>query len=126
MLRGSRQPGAGIVWNARLRPPLEGSNKSVMRELLGYTDVADDACETGNEPGRLDPPDGVDGAMGEGRRHGYPSHHLQSAHASLGRGGLKFAASLKPENPYAFGAKSSGPKTWRTSVSPSQPGQCFL
>ena len=37
-----------------------------------------------------------------------------------------FAANPAPQGSYALGAKSSGARIWRTSVSPSQPGQCFL
>jgi len=40
------------------------------RELLGQTDIADDTSEAGDEPGRLDPPDGVDE---RGDQVGYPS-----------------------------------------------------
>ncbi len=42
------------------------------------------------------------------------------------RGGYFFLAIGTREHFYALGAKSSGPKIWRISVSPSQPGQCFL
>jgi hypothetical protein len=42
------------------------------------------------------------------------------------RGDYVFAAIRARENSYALGAKSSGPKIWRISVSPSQPGQYFL
>ena len=37
-----------------------------------------------------------------------------------------FAANRTRECSYALGGKSSGPKIWRISVSPSQPGQCIL
>jgi hypothetical protein len=73
MLSGGHKPGAGVVRNARLRPPLEGGDESVLRELFGQTDIPDDTSEAGDEPGRLDPPDGVDDAMGIRRRHGYLS-----------------------------------------------------
>ena len=42
------------------------------------------------------------------------------------RGDYMFAATRMRERSYALGAKSSGPKIWRISVSPSQPGQYFL
>jgi hypothetical protein len=42
------------------------------------------------------------------------------------RGGYFFAAIRKRERSYVLGGKSSGPKIWRISVSPSQLGQCFL
>jgi hypothetical protein len=84
MLRGGHEPGARVVRDARLRPPLERCDESVLRELLGQTDVAHDPRETGDEPGRLDPPDGVDRAMCIGSRHGYRSQHLHSFTARRG------------------------------------------
>ena len=63
VLRSGHQPGAGIVRDARLRPPLESGNKSILRELFCQTDIADDAGEAGDEPRRLNPPDGVNEAM---------------------------------------------------------------
>src|SRR5260370_22311819 len=84
MLRGGHEPGAWVVWDARLWPLFEGRDESVLRELLGKANVAHDAREAGDDPGGLNPPDCIDGAMGIGRRHGYPSHHLQSARASPG------------------------------------------
>src|SRR5580704_7574766 len=64
MLGGGHEPGTGVVRNARLRPPLEGGDESVLRELFGQTDIADDSSEAGDEPGRVDPPDCVDDPMG--------------------------------------------------------------
>ena len=84
MLRGGHEPGARVVRDARLRPLLERGDEGVLREFLGKTDVAHDPRETGDEPGRLDPPDCVDRAMCIGSRHGYRSHHLRSAGASRG------------------------------------------
>jgi len=70
MLCGGHKPGAGVVRNARLRPPLEGGHESVLRELFGQTDIADDMSEAGYKPGRLDPPDCVDDPMNIRGRHG--------------------------------------------------------
>ena len=81
MLRGGHEPGPRVVRDPRLRPPLEGDDESVLGELLRETDVAHDPREPGDEPGRLDPPDRVDRAMGLGSRHGYRSHHLHSLRA---------------------------------------------
>jgi hypothetical protein len=47
---------------------LERSNEGVLGELLSRPDVADKASQSGDEPGRLDPPDRLDGAM---RARGY-------------------------------------------------------
>src|SRR5439155_24354805 len=60
MLRGGHEPGARVVRDARLRPLLERGDERILRELLGKTDIAHDPRETGDEPGRLDPPDRVD------------------------------------------------------------------
>src|SRR5260370_22467715 len=81
MLRGGHEPGAWVVWGARLWPLFEGRDESVLRELLGKANVAHDPREASDDPGGLNPPDCIDGAMGIGRRHGYPSHHLQFAGA---------------------------------------------
>ena len=75
MLRGGHEPGARVVRDARLRPLLERGDERVLRQLLGQPDVAHDPREAGDEPGRLDPPDRVDRAMGVGSRHGYRSEH---------------------------------------------------
>src|SRR5216683_3857232 len=82
VLRGGHEPGAWVVRDARLRPLFEGRDESVLRPLLGKADVAHDARQTGDDPGRLNPPDRIDGSVCMGSRHGYPSHHLQSARAS--------------------------------------------
>ena len=76
MLRRGHEPGAWVVWNARLRPLLESSHESILREVLGNADIAHNSRETGDEPRRLDPPDCVDGAMCLGSRHGNRLDHL--------------------------------------------------
>src|SRR6267143_1472432 len=84
MLRRGHEPGAWVVWDARLRPLFERCDESVLRELLGEADVAHNAREASDDSGRLDSPDRVNRAMRVSSRHGYPSHHLQCAHASPG------------------------------------------
>ncbi len=73
----------GLVGDARLRPLLERGDQGVLRQLLGQADVAHHAGQAGDEPGRLDAPDRLDGAMGIGSRHGHRSHHHRSAGATL-------------------------------------------
>src|SRR5258708_12609202 len=51
MLRGPHQPGARSFWNARHRPLLERRHQGILRELLGRSDVVDDANQPGDEPG---------------------------------------------------------------------------
>src|SRR2546427_1593448 len=63
MLRGRHQPGARSLWHAGSGPLLERGNEGVLCELLSRPDIADEASQPGDEPGRLDPPDRVDGAM---------------------------------------------------------------
>ncbi len=76
MLGGGHQPGAGIVWDPRLRPLLERGDKSILREILGDADIAHDARQPGNKPRRLDSPDCVNRAMCIGSCHCYRSHHF--------------------------------------------------
>jgi hypothetical protein len=47
----------------------------VLHQFLSQPDIADDAREPGDEPGRLDAEDGLDCSMGIGRRHGDRSEH---------------------------------------------------
>jgi hypothetical protein len=68
-LGGGHEPGAGLVRDARLRPLLERGDERVLRQVLGHRHVTDDASQPGDEPGRLDPPHGVDRTMGGRRRH---------------------------------------------------------
>src|SRR5438552_1650976 len=63
MLRGRHEPGTRSLWYARRGPLLERGNEGVLCELLSGPDVADEASQPGDEPGRLDPPDRFDGAM---------------------------------------------------------------
>jgi hypothetical protein len=97
VLRGGHEPGARIVRNSRIRPLLECRNKSVLREILGKPDIADDVCQAGDEPRRFNPPDCVDGAMRIGSCHCYRSHHLpicQCKAAALPISSLDIVAAL--------------------------------
>ena len=76
MFGSGHQPRARVVGDTRLRPLFECGDESVLCQVLGHADVAHDTRQPGDEPGRLDPPDGVDGAMGVGSCHCYRSHHL--------------------------------------------------
>src|ERR1700687_329956 len=82
MLRSGHQPGAGVVRDARPGPLLERGDQSILRKLLGKTDIAHDPRNTRDDPGGLNPPDRVNRAMCIGSRHGYRSHHLYFASAS--------------------------------------------
>ena len=135
MFRGGHEPGARVVRDARLRPLLERGDQSVLRELLGQADVAHDPRQTGDEPGRLDPPDRVDRAMGVGSRHDDRLDHLQSVAASRGDAQLRAhvpvfwpdcaCISAKPAAASLTSAgKSENSWTWRTSItSLSEAGQ---
>src|SRR4030088_768870 len=82
LLGGGHEPGARVVRDARLRPLLERGDESILRKVLGQTDIADDPRQPGDEPRRLDPPDCIDGAMCVGSRHSYRSQHLYCVSAS--------------------------------------------
>src|SRR5258708_29561931 len=82
MLRRGREPGTRGVGDARLRTLFERRDESILCKILSDPDVADDPRQTGDESRRFNPPDRVDRAMSVGSRHGYRSHHLQSAGAS--------------------------------------------
>jgi hypothetical protein len=60
---GPHEPGARPLRHAIGGPLLERGDEGVLRELLCSPDVADDASQPGDEPGRLDPPDRFDRAM---------------------------------------------------------------
>src|SRR3989441_496878 len=85
VLRGGHEPGARLVRDARLRPALERGDERLLREVLGDPDVAHDPRQTGDEPGRLDPPDRVDRAPRIGSRHGFRSEHLPPPVQDRGR-----------------------------------------
>ncbi len=69
------QPGAGVVRHPVRRPPLQRDDQRVLGQLLGEADVADQARETRDDPGGLDPPDRLHHAAGIGGRHGHRSSH---------------------------------------------------
>ena len=55
------EPCPGVVGNPRPRPLLERGRQRVMGQVLAHPDVADVPGQPRDEPGRLDPPHGVDG-----------------------------------------------------------------
>src|SRR5205807_4870388 len=63
VLCGPHEPGARPLGHAFGGPLLERSDEGVLCELLSRPDVADEARQPGDEPGRLDPPDRFDRAM---------------------------------------------------------------
>src|SRR6267143_3186426 len=109
MLRGSHQPGARIVRDARLRPLLERGDESVLRQLLGMTHIAHDPRETRDDPGGLNPPDCVNRALCIGSRHGYRSHHFYSVSASREHCDYYFATVRTLQRSYSLGPRSGGP-----------------
>ena len=52
------EPCAGIGGDACLGPALERGDEGILGEVFGQADVANDAGESGDEPGGLDTPDG--------------------------------------------------------------------
>jgi len=63
MLRRAHQPSTRALRHAFGAPLLERGDEGILCELLSRPDVADDASQPGNEPGRLDPPDRFDRSM---------------------------------------------------------------
>src|SRR5712691_12667354 len=63
MLRGSHQPRAWLLRHAGDGPLLERGHQCVLRELFGCCEIANDASQPGDEPGRLDAPDRFDRAV---------------------------------------------------------------
>jgi hypothetical protein len=55
------QPGAGVVGHARLRPLFQRGDERVLGELLGPPDVVQQVGQPGDDPGRLQFPDRLDG-----------------------------------------------------------------
>ena len=72
VLRRGHQPGARVVRDARPRPRLERGDQRLLRQVLREPDVAHHAGQSGDDPGRLHPPDGVDRTMRVGRAHSAP------------------------------------------------------
>src|SRR5690242_12773487 len=99
MLRGCHEPGARVVRDPGLRPALERGDEGVLRQVLRETDVAHDPRETGDQAGRLDPPDRVDRAMGIGaqaasRHRGSRSSNSTSSLRSTGGLGKRLIHSI--------------------------------
>ncbi|MCW2838969.1 MAG: hypothetical protein JWR55_452 [Aeromicrobium sp.] len=66
------EPGAGVVRHAGRGPLHEGRHEGVLGEVLREADVARHARQRRDEPGRLDPPHGLDRAVEVGA-HSCPS-----------------------------------------------------
>ena len=73
VLGRGHEPGARIVRDPARGPTFQGRDEGVLGQVLGQADVAHYPGETGDEPGRLDPPYRVDRAVGIGSRHGHQS-----------------------------------------------------
>ena len=69
MLGGGHEPGARLVRDTRLRPALQGDHQRILRQVLGETHIAHEACQGSDELRRLDPPDRFNGALYVGCRH---------------------------------------------------------
>jgi hypothetical protein len=59
VLGRGHEPGARVVRDARLGPRLERREERLLGQVLGEADVAHHARQPGDQPARLDPPDGV-------------------------------------------------------------------
>ena len=57
------EPCAGVFGDSGSRPLFQGGEEGFLPKVFGEADVAGEAGETGDDPGRLDAPDGFDGAV---------------------------------------------------------------
>lgn len=76
VLGGGHEPRAGVVGDPLVRPLLQGGDERVLRQFLRYAHVPDDARDTGDDAGRLQTEDGLDGVGRFGSTfccHGPPS-----------------------------------------------------
>ena len=76
VLADRHQPSARSVRNAFGGPLFEGGHESILRQLLCEADVPNQACQGGDDPRRLDVPDGVDGTRHALVGHGSEEEHL--------------------------------------------------
>ena len=113
-----------VVRHARLGPLLERRHERVLGELLRHPDVPHDACEPGDQPCRLDPPDGVDRAADAGSGGG-GADPLPYSPAVSRRGPLlllaQARASARPRSPRArtrASARSPGAAVERGALQP--------
>ncbi len=81
------EPGARIVGNACLGPPLERGDERLLCEVFGQPDIAHDAHEAADEPGRLDPPDSLDRRARGCLAHRRPRRRLIPSAAAPSRRG---------------------------------------
>src|SRR5579862_2807482 len=86
MLRGGREPSTRAIRDARCRPLLKRGDECVLGKLFGQTEITDNPGDSGDDSGGLDPPDGVNRAMGIGGRHRYPSYAALRSRLFLGLG----------------------------------------
>ena len=113
-LGGGHQPCARPVRDARLRPLLERGDERVLGQILGHRHVAHDPSQPGYQPGRLDPPDGVDRTMGGRRAHASNSEPSARAAARWPHAAPASAARRSPR-PRRSGAARS-PHRRRTAL----------
>ena len=69
VLAHSHQPAARVLRHARVGPLLEGGDECLLGEVLGEADIADETCKAGDQPRRLDAPDGIDRPVDIARPH---------------------------------------------------------
>src|SRR5207244_13010725 len=99
MLRGGHEPGARIVRDARLGPPLERREQRLLREILREPDIPHHPCEARDEPGGFDPPDCIDGRMDVG-------HYRPAAlRTSSGHSEMSWTSRTSITSPSSIGAR---------------------
>jgi hypothetical protein len=85
MLGGSHKPGPRIIRDARFRPLFERSDKGILREVLGNTDIAHNPREAGDQSRGFDPTNRVNRTVDRtiDRSMGIGSHCYRSNHGSI-------------------------------------------
>ena len=94
MLRGGHEPGARVVRDTRLRPPLQRGDQGILRQVLRDAHIAHDPHQSRDEAGRLDPPDRIDREMWV-RRHGARNSTGRTSHSPSNPGQCRRCSSRK-------------------------------
>ena len=92
------QPGSRVVGHAVGRPMLQRSHQRVLRQLFGHAHIAHDACNMGDDLGRLLPPDGGDGLVGGLVRSVVRAAAQLLVHVPISIGRSHFAVCVKRES----------------------------
>src|SRR5688500_870775 len=117
MLRSCHQPCRRIARDSRRGPLFQGRDESILREVFGEANVADNARETCDQLCGLDAPYRFDRAI--------RVSHESSAQRALRAACSAIRFSCSRSSGVNASPKSSASWTWRISISASVPGIGF-